>query len=92
MTDEGNWRKDFEMIGSETLRLRLEFRRDEFTTQYARAAELWLLERDAAAARIETSRFNAIKRWTIVAAVAGIIAAVAGVIAAWPVLKDWLKP
>jgi hypothetical protein len=50
------------------------------------------LEREAAVALIETSRFNAIKRWTIVAAVAGIIAAVAGVIAAWPVLKDWVKP
>jgi hypothetical protein len=63
MTDEENWRKAFEMIGPETLRLRLEHRRNEFSGPYARAAEIWLLEKAQASARIESARFSTIKRW-----------------------------
>jgi hypothetical protein len=88
MTEEENWRRAFEMIGPKTLRLRLETRRNEFSPDYARAAEIWLLEQDAAAERKETTRFNMIKRWTIAAAIAGIIAALGGAIAAWPVIRD----
>jgi hypothetical protein len=62
MTDEENWRKAFEMIGPETLRLRLEHRRNEFSGPYARAAEIWLLEKAQASARIESARFSTIKR------------------------------
>ena len=54
MTDDRkNWRKAFEMIGPETLRLRLEHRRNEYQVDYGREAELWLIEKDAEAAAIE---------------------------------------
>ena len=45
--DRENWRKAFEMIGPETLRLRLEHRRNEYHGEYGREAEIWLLEKDA---------------------------------------------
>jgi hypothetical protein len=89
MTDEErNWRKAFEMIGPDTLRIQLGHRRNEFGDAYARCAERWLLEQQAAAELRETMRFETIKRWTVTAAIAGIVAAVAAVIAAvftvWP--------
>jgi hypothetical protein len=40
-----NWRKAFEKIGPETLRLRLEHRRAEFPVEYAREAEAWSTKR-----------------------------------------------
>jgi hypothetical protein len=84
MTDEEkSWRKAFAMIGPDTLRLRLEFRRNEFSDPYARCAERWLLEQKAAADQVEAARFRTIRRWTITAAIAGVIAAIAALIAAW---------
>jgi hypothetical protein len=77
-----SWRKAFAMIGPETLRLRLETRRGEYTGEYAREAEKWLLEKDAEAAAMDRRRFSTIRFWTIIAAVAGVIAAVAAIIAA----------
>jgi len=51
MTDERqNWRKAFEMLGPETLRLRVG--RNDFAGEYGREAEKWLLEKDAEAAAI----------------------------------------
>jgi len=47
-----SWRKAFAMIGPEQLRLRLEHRRNEYAGDYGREAELWLLEQDAAAAKL----------------------------------------
>jgi hypothetical protein len=92
--ERASWRKAFEMIGPETLRLRLENRPTHFPPEYARQAELWLLEKDAEVRIVETRRFNTIRLWTIaaavagaVAAVAGIVAAIASIIAALPVLK-----
>jgi hypothetical protein len=75
------------MIGPDTLRLRLEHRPTHFPGEYAREAELWLLEKDAEARAAETSRFRTIRFWTIVAAVASIVAAAGSIVAAWPVLR-----
>ncbi len=92
MTDERqNWRKAFEMIGPAQLRLRLEHRRAEFSNEYAREAEVWLLEKDAENTVVEVKRFLIIRRWTIIAGVAGSVAAIASLIAAWPVIKEWIK-
>jgi hypothetical protein len=86
-----SWRKAFEAIGPDTLRLRLEHRRAEFSNEYAREAEVWLLEKDAEKAAVELRRFKIIRLWTIVAGVAGGVAAIAGVIAAFPVVRDWFR-
>ena len=84
MTNERqNWRKEFEMIGPETLRLRLETRRAEFSGECAREAEVWLLEQDAARARAENRRYRFILAVAIISAVAAIIAAV-------PVVTSWI--
>ena len=63
--DRENWRKAFEMIGPETLRLRLEHRRNEYHGEYGREAEIWLLEKDAEAVAIERQRFQKVLRWAI---------------------------
>ncbi len=90
MADERqSWRKAFEMIGPEQLRLRLEHRRNEFAPDYAREAEIWLLEKGAEAAAIERQRFQTIRTWAMIAGIAGVLAAVAAWIAAWPVIKEW---
>jgi hypothetical protein len=78
-----NWHKAFEMIGPDTLRLRLEMRRAEYDGAYGRAAEEWLLKKKAESDRLEAARFKIIKRWTVAAAIAGIIAAMAAVVAAF---------
>jgi hypothetical protein len=90
MPDERqNWR--FDMIGPAQLRLRLEHRRNELPPEYAREAEVWLLEQDAKVAAIELQRFQTIRRWAIIAGVAGTVAAAAGLIAAWPVIREWIR-
>jgi hypothetical protein len=92
MIDERqNWRKAFAMIGPEQLRLRLEFRRGELPPEYAREAEIWLLEKDAEKAATEQKRFRKVLRWAIIAGVAGILAAIPAWIAAWPVVKEWIR-
>lgn len=92
MNDERqSWRKAFEMLGPEQLRLRLEFRRSEYSGEYGREAEKWLLEKDAEATAIELERFRTVRRWAIIAGVAGIAATIIGLIAAWPVVKSWLS-
>ena len=83
------WRKAFASIGPETLRLRLENRRNEYHGDYGREAEIWLLEKDAEAASAELNRFRTIRRWTIVAGLAGTVAAITGIIAAWPIVRSW---
>jgi hypothetical protein len=82
-TELENWHKAFEMIGPDTLRLRMETRRGEYDGEYGRAAEEWLLKKKAESDRLEAARFRAIKRWTIIAAIAGVVAAVAAVAAAF---------
>lgn len=90
-SEHQNWRKAFEKIGPAQLRLRLEHRRTEFSPEYAREAEAWLLERDAEAAATELLRFRKILRWAIIAGVAGVLAAIPAWIAAWPVIREWFK-
>jgi len=75
MNEQANWRRAFEMIGPDTLRLRLEMRRGEYSGEYGRAAEKWLLEKKAEADRADAERFNTIRSWTITAAIAGAVAA-----------------
>ncbi len=92
MTDERqSWRRAFEKIGPAQLRLRLEHRRAEFPNEYAREAEVWLLEKDAENTAIELEQFQVIRRWTVIAGAAGSVAAIASLIAAWPVIKEWIK-
>jgi hypothetical protein len=74
-----NWYEAFEMLGPETLRLRMEMRRAEYDGAYGRAAEKWLLEKRAQSDRLEEARYRTIKRWTVIAGVAGVIAAVAAI-------------
>jgi hypothetical protein len=73
-TDLENWHKAFEMIGPEMLRLRMEMRRGEYDGAYGRAAEEWLLKKKAESDRLEAARFRTIKRWAVIAAIAGIVA------------------
>ena len=86
-----NWRKAFEKIGPEQLRLRLEHRRNEYADEYGREAELWLLEKDAETARIEHRRFRTIRFWAIIGGIASVTAAIAAWIAAWPVIIGWFR-
>lgn len=86
-----NWRKAFEMIGPETLRLRLEHRRIEYDGEYGREAEKWLLEKDAEAAALERQRFQKILLWAVIGGVAAVVAAITGIITAWPVVKQWIR-
>jgi hypothetical protein len=91
MNERLSWRKAFEKIGPETLRLRLEHRRAEFSNEYAREAEIWLLEQDFKTTVIELSRFRTIRLWAIIGSVAGGVAAIASLIAASPVITGWIK-
>jgi hypothetical protein len=73
MTDERqSWRKAFEALGPQQLRLRLEHRRGEYDGEYGREAERWLLEQDAKAAAVERKRFQTLRCWAIVAGVPGV--------------------
>jgi hypothetical protein len=90
-TEHERWRAAFEMIGPETLRLRLEHRRNEYSGEYGRCAEMWLLEKDAESATTERERFRTIRRWTIIAGLSGIIAAIVGSISAWPIIERWIR-
>lgn len=84
------YRQEFERLTPDHLRLRMETRAPTFAGEYARAAEEWLLEQQAKADAIEAAHFRSIRKWTILAAVAGTVAAVAAGIAAWPIVKGWL--
>jgi hypothetical protein len=91
MVDEReNWRKAFELLGPEQLRLRIEYRRNEYTGPYGREAECWLFEKAAEAAATERMRFQTVRRWAIIGGVAAVVAAIASLIAAWPIIKGWL--
>jgi hypothetical protein len=64
----------------------MEMRRSEYDGAYGRAAEEWLLEKKAQFDRLEEARFRTIKRWTVIAGVAGaiaVVAAIAGLIVAF---------
>ena len=90
-TDEENWRKEFERIGPDQLRLRLEYRRQELPAQYARAAEAWILKEDAKKAVLEASRYRTILGWTITGVLVALAAAFAAAISAAPVVRDFFK-
>jgi hypothetical protein len=72
---ETNWRKAFEIIGSETLRLRLKSRPTEFSPYYARAAQIWLLEQDANKKALQAQLNGEILVWTIVGTLVAMFAA-----------------
>jgi hypothetical protein len=76
------YRQEFERLGPDSLRLRMELRAAQFTGELARAAEEWLQEQQAEAEELDASRFESIRRWTIIAAAAGVVAAIAAVAAA----------
>jgi hypothetical protein len=78
-------------LGPEQLRLRLEYRRNEYTGDYGREAEMWLFEKAAEAAAIERKRFQIIRLWSIIGGVAAVVAAITGLITAWPVIKEWIR-
>ncbi len=86
MTDEERgWRKAFEMIGSDMLRMQLVQGQVGLTEPYGRCALQWLREQQAATDLRETMRFETIRRWTVTAALAGIVAAVTGaLLIVWP--------
>ena len=87
MTDEKkNWRKAFEMVGPDTLRLKLATSNVTLATEYIRCAEKWILEKEAEKAAVESKGFHKILGWTIAGTLAAIIAAVAAIISAWPVV------
>lgn len=91
MTSERqSWREAFEKLGPEQLRLRLEYRRNEYTGDYGRETEMWLFEKAAEAAAVERERFETVRRWAVIGGVAAVVAAIAGLIAAWPVVKSWI--
>lgn len=91
MTERESRRKAFEKLGPEQLRLRLEYRRDEYAGDYGREAETWLFEKAAEAAALERIRFETIRRWAIIGSVVAVVAAIAGLIAAWPVIASWIR-
>src|SRR5262245_37425892 len=76
VSDEQQWRKSFEKIGPDLLRLELATSKQTFPDNYLRCAHEWMLDKEAEKAALETSRF----RWTVVGAIAAIVAAVASVI------------
>ena len=86
-----SWREAFEKLGPEQLRLRLESRRNEYTGDYGREAEIWLREKAAEAAAVDRERFQTIRRWAIIGGVAAVVAAIASLIAAWPVINEWIR-
>lgn len=72
---ETDWRKAFEILGPETLRLRLKSRPTEFSPYYARAAQIWLLEQQANKKALEAQRNGKILVGTIVGTVVAMFAA-----------------
>jgi hypothetical protein len=76
-----DWHRAFEKIGPDSVRLRLETRRNEMPPAYAKEAEHWLNEQDADAEDRYDRRYKMMRLWTIIAAVSGIIGAVTGIIA-----------
>jgi hypothetical protein len=88
---EAKWRKGFEMVGPDTLRLQLATVLSSQSTEYKRCAEKWILEKDAEAAAVDRERFQKVLRWAIIAAAASVLAAIAAWVAAWPIMKEWLR-
>jgi hypothetical protein len=88
--EEDNWRKEFETIGTDQLRLRLEFRRVEFSPLFARAAESWILEQDTKKAAVERSRYRKNLAWAIAGFFAALVA-IAAVVSALPVVRGFLN-
>jgi hypothetical protein len=88
---EAQWRKAFEKIGPDTLRLKLATTDVTLPTEYIRCAEAWILEKDAEKTALESERYHKLSRWAITAGIAGILAAIAAWVAAWPIMKEWLR-
>jgi len=90
MVDESKRRRQvFEMVGPDTLRLRLS--RKEHSEEDGREAEKWLLEKDAESTATDNKQFRTLLVWAILGSVAAFVAAITGVVAAWPVIKEWVQ-
>jgi hypothetical protein len=91
---ECRWLEEMERLGPENVRLRFAHRMAVTdVSPYPEAAfvQAWLQKKQAQAERLQTGRFQSVRRWTIAAAIAGIIAAIGAIIAAWPVLFPWAR-
>jgi hypothetical protein len=88
---EAKWRKEFEMVGPDTLRFHLVATPASFPTELKRCAEAWILEKEAEKAAIETKRFRKILGWTIAGTLAAFVAALAAIVSAWPQVATWIQ-
>ena len=79
--ERASWRKTFEQVEPEMLRLRIANR--VMSDEYRREAEAWLREQDAAADRREESRSQT-RLLTLIAAAMTLAAAAIRLIAVWP--------
>jgi hypothetical protein len=75
-----SWLKEFELYGLETLRLRIANPWVTMTDEYRREAEAWVRREDTKAEVREEARYRTIRRWTIIAAAAGVVAAITGIV------------
>jgi hypothetical protein len=78
--DRRRWREQMERLGLEVVRAR--FAQgiptvDESPYPSPDIIADWIGEKELAAQRLEDGRFQIIRRWTIIAAVAGLVAAIA---------------
>jgi hypothetical protein len=80
-SEEENWRKGFEKVGAETLRLKIATSNVTLADPYLRCAHEWILEKEVENAAEERRRFHKTLGWTIVGAFAAIIAAAASLVA-----------
>ena len=80
--ERANWRKTFEQLEPETLRLRIANPWAAMSDEYRREAEAWLREQDAAADRHEESRSQT-RLLTLIAAAMALATAAIGLIAVW---------
>jgi hypothetical protein len=74
------WRKEFEQLGAQTVRLRIANPWSAMSDECRREGELWLHDEDVAAEARDDARYRTIRCWTIAAAIAGGIAAATGII------------
>ena len=85
---ETQWRKEFEMVGPDTLRFNLAATPASFPTELKRCAEAWILEKEAEKAAIETKRFRKILGWTIAGTLAAFVAALTAIVDSFTIQSE----
>jgi len=91
--DLRRWRERMEYLGLEIVRVRFAQGipvTDQPPYPPPDVIADWIGEQDVAVQHVEHERFQTIRRWTIVAAVASVVAAIGALVAAWLVIKEWL--